>query len=31
MFGGDSQGGSLRIVLNWTEDLKQIIARGGGR
>jgi len=27
----DAQGGHLRIVLNWTEELKQILARGGAR
>jgi len=31
MLRGESQGGQLHIVLNWTEDLKQIIARGGVR
>jgi len=25
---GDAQGGNLRVVLNWTEELKQILARG---
>ncbi len=27
----DAQGGHLRIVLNWTEELKQILAKGGVR
>ena len=31
MLRGESQGGQLHIVLNWTEELKQIIARGGVR
>jgi len=25
----DAAGGSLKLVLNWTEELKQILARGG--
>jgi hypothetical protein len=25
----DAQVGNLRIVLNWTEELKQILAKGG--
>jgi Tol biopolymer transport system component len=31
MIRRESQGGQLHIVLNWTEELKQIIARGGVR
>ena len=31
MLRRESQGGRLHIVLNWTEELKQIIARGGTR
>ena len=31
MLRRESQGGQLHIVLNWTEELKQIIARGGVR
>jgi hypothetical protein len=26
-----AQGGHLRIVLNWTEELKRIFAKGGAR
>ncbi len=29
MLRRDAQGGNLRIVLNWTEELKQILAKGG--
>ena len=29
MFRRDSNGGRLRAVLNWTEELRQIIAAGG--
>ena len=31
MLRRESQGGRLHIVLNWTEELKQTIARGGPR
>jgi hypothetical protein len=31
MLRRDAQGGHLGIVLNWTEELKQILARGGVR
>jgi hypothetical protein len=31
MLRREAQGGQLHIVLNWTEELKQIIARGGVR
>jgi eukaryotic-like serine/threonine-protein kinase len=31
MLRRDAQGGNLRLVLNWTEELKQIFARGGVR
>ena len=31
MLRRDAQGGNLRIVLNWTEELKQILAKGGVR
>jgi hypothetical protein len=31
MLRRDAQGGHLRIVLNWTEQLKLILARGGVR
>ena len=31
MLRRDAQGGHLRIVLNWTEELKQILAKGGVR
>ena len=31
MLRRDAQGGQLRIVLNWTEELKQILAKGGFR
>jgi Tol biopolymer transport system component len=31
MLRRDVQGGHLRIVLNWTEELKQILAQGGAR
>ena len=31
MLRRESHGGQLRVVLNWTEELKQIIARGGVR
>ena len=26
-----TQGGSLKVVLNWTEELKQTLATGGVR
>jgi hypothetical protein len=26
-----SNGGKLRVVVNWTEELKRIIATGGAR
>jgi serine/threonine protein kinase len=29
MLRGRTQGGSLRVVINWTEDLKKILAAGG--
>jgi Tol biopolymer transport system component len=31
MLRREAQAGTLRIVLNWTEELKQILARGGAR
>jgi hypothetical protein len=31
MLRRESHGGQLRVVLNWTEELKQLIARGGVR
>ena len=31
MLRRDAQGGHLRIALNWTEELKQILAKGGVR
>jgi eukaryotic-like serine/threonine-protein kinase len=31
MLRRDAQGGQLHLVLNWTEELKRIIARGGAR
>ena len=31
MLRRDAQGGHLRIVLNWTEELKQLLAKGGVR
>ena len=28
-FRREAQGGTLRIVLNWTEELKRLLAKGG--
>ena len=31
MLRRDAQGGQLHLVLNWTEEVKRILARGGVR
>jgi hypothetical protein len=31
MMRRSTEGGTLRVVLNWTEELKRTLAQGGAR